>query len=119
MNVTRIPSSKVYELMAASKTEKKVDNKTIEVPTLTTLVQELTRFSDNKYGYNKYGDETMMNTSTNQTEVVGSNVQAKNTANTVNEDTIDGKTAKYTESLTADEIAEKFISGDDVEDIKK
>ena len=116
MNVTRIPSSKVYELMPASKTEKKVGNKTIEVPTLTTLAEELVRFSDNKYGYNQNGNETMMNTSTNQTEVVGSNTQGQYSASTANEDTIDGTAAKYTGPMTADEIAKKYAKGDDVSD---
>lgn len=109
MNVTRIPSSKVYELMPASKTEKKVGNKTVEVPALTTLLEELVRFSHNKYGYNENGDETMMNTSAKQTEVVGSNKKTQSSTKPTNEGTTDGTVAKYTGSLTADEIAKKYV----------
>lgn len=108
MNVTRISSSQVYELMAVSKTEKKDGNKTVEVPTITTLLEELVHFSDNKYGYNENGDETMINPSTKQTEAVGSNKQMQSVTKPTNEGTTDGTVAKYTGSLTADEIAKKY-----------
>jgi len=113
MNITRTDPSIVSKLLmslATTKTKGTTNNNAIIKPiTQTTLAQELMHI-----GYNNQGNEVVANTSTNQTEVVGSNNQAQYSTSTTSEDTIDGIAAKYKGSLTANEIAEKYANGDDV-----
>jgi hypothetical protein len=113
MNITRTDPSIVSKLLmsfATTKAKGATNNNAIIKPiTQTTLAQELMHI-----GYNNQGNEVVANTSTNQTEVVGSNNQAQYSTSITNEDTIDGIAAKYKGSLTADEIAEKYAKGDDI-----
>jgi hypothetical protein len=117
MNISRTDPSIVAKLLLSlsnQKTKTTANSNSIIKPiTLTTLAQELMHI-----GYNKQGNEMVANTSTNQTTVIESNVQDQNSTTPVNEDTIDGKATKYTGSLTADQIAEKYVNGDNVNDIE-
>lgn len=117
MNISRTDPSIVSKLLISlspTKTKNTTSNNSIiKTSAQTTLVQETMHI-----GYNKQGNEIVASTYTNQTTIVGSTVQTQNTVNAINEDTIDAKAAKYTGSLTADEIEEKFINGDDVSDIE-
>jgi hypothetical protein len=108
---------KLLMLLPNQKTNASANSNAISIGQTETPVVSLAQKSM-LLGYNKQGNEIIANTITNQTTVVKAFSQPQSSEKTMNNDTLNGKAAQYTGSLTADEIEKKYVNGDNITDIE-